>query len=284
MFTLPKNVLYPVDFSELSSAVWPAVAAMSQELGAPVTLLHALDVKRLDQAAVPGSLDASREQMRERLQRFPTPGLEIQNVQRELIQGPIAASIVGRAANMEAPLIMMAVGRHTRFRHLLRGSVSAAVLRDATCPVWIGTHVEEKRHAPTGVCSVVCAIGMGSHTPGILQVASEFGKQFRAALHVVHSVRGIDPRFPSRAADRAHAFLVDEAREKFPVHAQRAGVAAPLEIVEAVGLVNGIVGAVAQHRADLLIIGRGVMRGLFGRLGKNANELISRSPCPILSI
>lgn len=279
MLMLPKNILFPVDFSDRCSGVWPAVAQMARELGAPVTLFHALDLKHQ-----PTAPNATREQRWEKLQCFPTPGLEIQEVRRELAEGPVAVGIANRAANMEAPLIMMAAGTHGLFRQLLRVSVTATVLRHTDCPVWIWNHTEDTPMPSAIYHSVVCSIDMGSRTPGILQVANEFVKQFRAALHVVHSVPGIDPRFPSGAADRAHALLVREAREQFPIHAQRAGVAVPLEIAEAVGLVNGIVEAVAQHRADLLIIGRGGMQGFFGRLRASANELISRSPCPILSI
>jgi hypothetical protein len=125
---------------------------------------------------------------------------------------------------------------------------------------------------------------MGSATPQVLQTANEFKMKFGAVLHIVHSVPGIDPRFPSGPANRAHRLLVLKAQEAFPDHCSKAGVITPLEIVEDVGLVNGIVGAVEKHRADLLVIGRGVIQGPVGRLRTNAHELIRRSPCPVLSV
>lgn len=57
-----------------------------------------------------------------------------------------------------------------------------------------------------------------------------------------------------------------------------------LELVEDVGLVNGIMGAVAKHKADLLVIGRGVIQGPLGRLRTNAHEIIRRSRCAVLSV
>ncbi len=281
---LPKNILYPVDFSDRCHAVWPAVAGMARQLDAPVTIFHALDIQYYDAVAVQNELRKLYEQVEQRLQSFPTPEVEIANVRREFVEGPPAVCIVDRAANMETPLIMMPTRGHTRFRQLLLGSVTAAVLHDAVCPVWTEAHTE-RQPPPGGIYhSMVCAIDMGPRTPEVLQAASEFSRRFGAVLHVVHSVPRGDPRFPSGLADRAHALLVDTAREDFPVHCQKAGVDFPLEIVEDVGLVNGVVGAVAKHNADLLVIGRGVIQGVLGRLRTNAHELIRRSPCPVLSI
>jgi len=257
---------------------------MAWELRAPLTLLHAWDLLDLDPTTLPSALEGIRSHLWDKLRHFPPLDLEVPNVQRELVEGPAAACIVDRAATMEAPLIMMATRGHTRFRQLLLGSVTAAVLHDAAHPVWTEAHTEEGSVPAGAYHSMVCAVDMGPRTPGVLQTAIEFSSHFGASLHVVHSVPGIDPRFPSGAADRAHAFLVDKAREDFPGHCQRAGVAVPLEIVEDVGLVNGITGAVAKHRADLLIIGRGVIQGPLGRLRTNAHEIIRRSRCAVLSV
>jgi nucleotide-binding universal stress UspA family protein len=282
--SLPKNILFPVDFSDRCRAVWPAVAGMGRELRVPVTLFHALDIQHLEPANLLSELEKIRAHIREKLHQFPTPDLEAPNVRRELVEGPAAACIVERAANMEAPLIMMPTRGHTRFRQLLLGSVTAAVLHDAACPVWTEAHTEAGPETTGVYHSMVCAIDMEPRTPTVLQAASQFSSHFGASLHVVHSVPGIDPRFPSGAANRAHAFLIDKAREDFPVHCQKAGVVVPLEIVEDVGLVNGIMGATARHRADLLIIGRGVIQGPLGRLRTNAHEIIRRSPCAVLSV
>ncbi len=281
---LPKNILYPVDFSDRCRAVWPAVAGMAERLNAPVTILHALDLQYYGAATIHSDFGSIRLQLQERLRCYPTPGLEASTVQRELAEGPPAVCIVDRAANMEQALIMMPTRGHTRFRQLLLGSVTAAVLHDAVCPVWTEAHTESQP-LPGGVYhSIVCAIDMGSRTPDVLQAADEFSNHFGASLHVVHSVPRGDPRLSSGLSNRAHALLVDTAREDFATHCQKAGVEFPLEIVEEFGLADGIVGAIARHNADLLIIGRGVIQGVLGRLRTNAHELIRRSPCPVLSI
>jgi nucleotide-binding universal stress UspA family protein len=257
--SLPKNIIYPVDFSDRSRVVWPAVTEMAAQLGVPVTVLHALDVEQLELVATSAEMAVIREQMGKKLEHFPTPGLDAVTIRRELLEGSAAVCIVDFAASLDAPLIMMPTKGHTRFRRLLLGSVTAAVLHDANYPLWTEAHVENKP-VPTGIAySIVCAIDMGLGTPRVLRSASEFSGKFGAPLHVIHSVPGIDPRFPSGAANRAHAYLIDQAREDFPVHCRNADVSFALEIVEDAGLVNGIVGAIAKHGANLLIIGRGVI-------------------------
>lgn len=280
---LPKNLLYPVDFSDRCRAVWPAVAHMARQFGIPVTIFHALAVENMRLPEFYSEYETLRRIVQEQLDRFPAPELDLPNVRRELADGPAAAAIVRRAAEMEAPLIMMPTRGHTRFRQLLLGSVTAAVLHDADCPVWTEAHAEPQA-VHTGYRSIVAALDMGPQTARVLSAACEFSKQFGASLRLVHSVPGIDPRFPSGAADRAHAFLVDKAREEFPVYCEKAGVDLPLEIVEDVGLVDGILGAASRHKADLLIIGRGVIQGPLGRLRSNAHALIRRSPCAVLSV
>jgi nucleotide-binding universal stress UspA family protein len=68
--------------------------------------------------------------------------------------------------------------------------------------------------------------------------------------------------------------LAKEAEVDFP----------PLEILEGTGLPEKIAAAVESHHADLLIIGRGSVQGVLGRLRTNAHELIRQSRCPVLSV
>ena len=280
---LPENILYPVDFSERCQSAWPAVRCMAEQLGASVTVLHVLYIAHLEPAELRDALQPIRRDFQERLNHFPAPGLEIPNLRRELAEGAPAECIVQRSASMAAPLIMMPTRGHTRFRQLLLGSVTAAVLHDAACPVWTEAHAESAP-PPGAYRSLVCAVDLGGQTAGLLAAADEYRRQFGASLHVVHAVPHGDPRFPSSVTDRAHAFLVDTAPERYADCCEEAGVEFPLEIVEDVGLVNCITGAIHRHQADLLLIGRGVIQGPLGRLRSNAHDLIRNSPCPVLSV
>jgi nucleotide-binding universal stress UspA family protein len=281
---LPKNILYPVDFSERSHQVWSAVRRMAEQLRASVTVLHVIDIDHLGPTDLSDELQRIRHTLEERLNHFPGSDGGLSYLRCELAEGPPAERIVQRAANMELPLIMMPTRGHTRFRQLLLGSVTAAVLHDATCPVWTERHTEAPTMQEGGYHSMVCAVDMGQQTPRLLKAADEFRRQFGASLFAVHSIPRGDARFSNALSDRAHALLVGTAREDYTAFCREARVQPSLEIAEEPSVVDGIEGAIYKHKADLLVIGRGVIQGTLGRLRSRAHDLIRRSPCPVLSI
>ncbi len=283
---LIQQILFPVDFSASAVALTPAVAAMAGLTGAPVTLLHAVEALRPDLEIADTELLAQLEQRAVgKLALFGSEALAGLTLHRQVVPGPATQAIVGCAGQMTSPLVMMPTHGQSTFRHLLLGSVTAGVLHDADCPVWTNAHCADVGPLPTSYTSVVCAVDLGPRTVDVLRFAASFCAAVGGArLGVVHSVPGIDPRFESAAANRAHAFLLDEARSSYPALAQAAGIDMPLEILENISLTEGIGSAVERHRADLLVIGRGVSQGILGRLRTNAHELIRQSRCPVLSV
>ena len=277
-----QEILFPIDFSPSSMALGPAVAAVAHRLQAHVTLLTSLPL--LDNGE---DMAAAQQQAAEKLTSFGQDVFGGLPIRLQIANGPAAASIVEQAALMSAPMIMMPTRGESGFRSLLLGSVTAVVLHDAECPVWTSAHCEDGGPLPVEYKSVVCAIDLGANTPAVLRRAAAFAAEFGAALHVVHSVPGINPTFESATANRAHRFLVTTAQDAYQEIVRLAAVDVelpPLEIVEQVGLAEGIVAATTRHRAELLVIGRGVMQGVLGRLRTNAHELIRKSACPVLSV
>jgi len=258
---------------------------MSRRLDAPVTLIHAVDFGYPDTFdTFSGCLPALSMQAREMLERFETPGLEIPASRREAAIGATATCIIEKAARMEEPWIMLPTRGRNRYRQLLLGSVTASVLHDSPYPVWTEAHRENGLSHPDVRQAIACAVDMSARTPMLLASALELSRKLAVPLRVAHSVPGPDPRFPSAIAERAHSFLIDNARDAFAVHCRNAGAELELEIVEDPALVTGIVNAVARMNADLLIIGRGVIQSPLGRLRTNAYDLSRRSPCPVLSL
>src|SRR5690242_13881386 len=112
--SLPRNILFPADFSQGCRAAVPAVAAMAQDLGAPVTLLYAFDIGHpdLDLSPVLPEIGAIRAHLKEELDRFAIPGLEAARIRREFVDGRAGGAIVRCAETLEAPLIMMPTRGH----------------------------------------------------------------------------------------------------------------------------------------------------------------------------
>ncbi|MBL8179871.1 MAG: universal stress protein [Bryobacterales bacterium] len=276
-----ENILFPVDFSHRSEALTPFVAATANRFQARLTLLHVLDLPRAGEE--PPFADLT-EEFSQKLRSFGADAFAGRFVQHALRTGRPAKEIVRFVEDENVDLVVMPTHGFTRFRQLLLGSVTASVLHDASCAVWTSAHCEEAGAVHADVQTVVCAIDMSRASIGVLAKAREVAEAYGAALHVVHSVPAVDPRFYSEVAAHAHRFLVDSAHREYHTLAGAADVDVPLVVLEGPGLASSIAAKCKAEGADLLIIGRGHVKGVLGRLRTNSHDLIRLSPCPVLSL
>lgn len=191
--------------------------------------------------------------------------------------GNPTAEIVEYARHQRVDLIMMPTRGATRFRHLLLGSVTAAVLHDAECSVWTTAHAETiQPHQPYR--SILCAVDLGDSTVPVLRMANLFATRYGAGLRIVHVVAG--------GIGLSTTALADEALIRYATMAGEAGLPpdTAMDIVESRGVVDAITEAEERYGADLLVIGRGRMQGPLGRLRTNCHELIRLSKCAVLSV
>jgi nucleotide-binding universal stress UspA family protein len=139
-----NTILVPVDFSDVTERVISTARTYAQALGARVVLLHVVDPEPefvgfepgpiTVRAAVAHDLRAEHHRLEELKRRNETPEVEMSALQ---IQGPIIAKILEQAAEKNAELIVVGSHGHGALYHLLVGSVTAGVLKGATCPVLI---------------------------------------------------------------------------------------------------------------------------------------------------
>jgi len=280
-----RHILLPVDFSAPCENLVPAVAAWARRYEADLTLLHVheLPVVAVDQPNLVAELAVLREASQQRLQEFLPDAFAGLTVRRVQVDGRAGSAIVDYAAANGIDLIMMPTHGYTRFRQMLLGSVVASVLHDSEVPVWTSAHADAALAAPAPQ-HVLCAIDCGPQTRHVLEAAMAVAKRFGAPLRIVYSHPALDTRFPSATAERAHRLVHEEALAAYQAVAAELDLPEYLEILEEPTLVAGVLAAIATHQADLLVIGRGRIQGVMGRLRTNAHDLIRMSPCPVLSV
>lgn len=139
-----KTLLVALDFSDALPGVVEAAAAMAKALSARMVLLHVAAPEPAFVGFEPGPqfvrdsvarelsgehrrLQAIEKGLRER-------GLEVTAL---LVAGYPAGQIVHEAEKLEAGMIVMGSHGHGALRHLLVGSVTEGVLRQAQCPVLV---------------------------------------------------------------------------------------------------------------------------------------------------
>jgi nucleotide-binding universal stress UspA family protein len=289
MFQL-RHILFPVDFSERSSAAAPFVAAVARRFDSDVTLLHV--VSTLEYVPLGGVAEAGyyvdpeaiRQQRTRELNQFNQAQFGGMRTECRLADGSPADEIVRIAHETGSALVMMPSHGYGPFRRLLLGSVTAKVLHDVECAVWTGAHVETPPIKEHIQCRrVLCALGLSSRNPCVLKWAAEYAKAFSADLRIVHAL----PDFSDPVAMYTSPEFKEEmkrlARERIVKVLESAGADAPI-CIEFGEVADVIHHDALEHKADLVVIGRGAIQEKLGRLRTNAYGIIRHAPCPVISV
>ena len=283
-----QNILFPVDLSDGCAAAAPFIETLARKFDAHVTLLHVLELPPAYFGEPFGfgtmiDLSAVREGRQIEVDGFLKERFHGLSVSRVMLDGDPARHILEYAKEHKVDLIAMPTHGMGVFRTLLLGSVTAKVLHDAECPVWTGRHTEESQ-APAGpIERMMCAVDTSENSLPAMKRAAALANNLGAKLWLVHAVPGTDA-IPERYFDQdLQLFLESEARQTIGKMQAEAGLEFPLCI--GVGDVAHVVHhAALQHRADLVVAGRGHLTARLGRLRTHVYSLIRESPCPVISV
>ena len=135
-----KMILCPVDFDDNSMAALAHARRLAIDMGATIHLLHVLPILPMfadhgvnvgvDEAAEEEAQRKLKDLVRRRLTRTPA---EIHT--RIAFVSEVPKTILASARDLAADLIVMATHGRGAIGHLLFGSVTEAVVRNAVCPV-----------------------------------------------------------------------------------------------------------------------------------------------------
>jgi nucleotide-binding universal stress UspA family protein len=281
-----KHILFPIDFSERCCGTAPFVRALANRLGAKITLLTALAPiwqVGLGEGAIPVDMAELRQDLEVRLNDTFVPEFQGLTVERIAEIGDPAEVITRFAHTKGVDLIMMPTHGYGPFRSLLLGSVTAKVLHDAECPVWTAPHMEQPPSGHITDSNVLCAIDATPPSGALIQWAAEYAELTGAQLRLVHAVSGISGWPERRLDDEFEKTLRSDTR--LVIENLQKSVENTSPICVGVGDVAQVVRAEGErHKADLIIIGRGILHKTMGRLRTNAYSIIRHAPCPVLSV
>ena len=141
-----KTIMAPTDFSPHSEEATRYAADLAQKLNARLILFYVFDRPLLagtydEHLHVPGGIrpedmdkmgDAASHKVDEEVQRFKEEGID---AEARVAEGHPADEIVKGAQALGVDLIVMGTHGRRGVNRLLLGSVTAKVVRAATCPV-----------------------------------------------------------------------------------------------------------------------------------------------------
>jgi nucleotide-binding universal stress UspA family protein len=268
------------------------VAQIAKQFGSEIVLLHAFDAYdpfgygAASSTVAYGVSEAALRQPREAaLRDFGSNTFAGLPVSRIVEIGEPADCIAEFVDRHGVDLIFIPTHGRGRFRRLLLGSVTAKVLHDAKCPVWTTAHSEcLEGHYSESIQKIVCAVDLSSATTPILCAARDVAQQYGASVQLIHSIPALDLE-PDGAGVNApfQRFLFDRATELLATF--QAEAKTNFEAVVRYGRVESVVrDGASSYGAQLVVIGRGRLTGLLGRLRTNVNNIIREAPCPVLSV
>jgi len=281
-----RRILFPIDFSEQAHAAAPFADAMASRFDARLIVLRVVPVPAFrwwEQTGEPPLIDADqlKHDLEPRLDDAFRREFANLEVERVIEMGEPAEVIARYAETQGMDMIMMPTRGEGPLRRQLIGSVTAKVLHDAQCPVWTRVQIGESQPTQERIRqTVLCAVERTPESTPVMRWAAEFAERMGAALRFVHVIPDVDewsPSIPELTAIR------EEARGMIEALQRQAGVRAPSSVV--IGKIGPRLCEQAKdHKADLVVIGRGRLHDTPGRLGKNAYDIIRHAPCPVISV
>jgi nucleotide-binding universal stress UspA family protein len=210
-------------------------------------------------------------------------GVPESQIQRVLLEGTAGWQITNWAKQNKVDLIVMGTRGLGNVSGLLLGSVTAKVIHDTPCPVWTDSLLNSNRNGRQRTYkNLVCAIDIADESIPLLKFTNTLARELGATVHLVHGVPAAETR-PSKYFDfDLHSYLTDSARVTISKLQREADTAFPVN-VQACRIADAVSNVALEQNADLIIIGAGRTREVFGRLRTHSYQIIRDAPCPVLS-
>lgn len=280
-----QHILFPVDFSGRSEATAPFIYSLAQRYNARITLLHAippLPLMYFDSSIPEPDLAASAVDTR--LRKFGDKNFPHCEITTLVACGQPAREILTAAKEIGADLIAMPTHGYRALRRFLLGSVTATVLRDSEIPVWTSAHVCDGEHrAHPQPRRIIAALDLKQNSEKTMRTALDLARDIGATVEVLHV-----------APEGTISSTTSEAIVQRTVAAASGGGSVEVECapftelqitVSGEGIASMIRRVAAQHRADLIVTGRGSIHGhILDRVNSHAYAVICEAPCPVLSV
>lgn len=275
-----KNVLSPVDLSEVSRHALEHAAALTRALGGRLRVLYVAD-------AFPGGRTIA--DARADLDAFlATAKLPAGSADATVVIGEPKQEILRAAASSPTDCIVMGTHGRGGFERFVVGSVTEHVMRKSACPV-LAVPPGDRQSPPDGTFRrIVCAIDFA---PASLR-AFEHARALVAAggtLTLAHAVAwpfGTGPGAMPPEIEALRASLVSDAQSQLERLAAgtRAGVAIEHRVTTGTPYAD-ILAHARRATADLIVTGRhSQATGDLALLGSTTRRVLHDAPCPVLTV
>jgi len=291
-----KNILCPVDLSEVSRSTIDHAVLMAGWYEAKITALHVYNPLVIPTAAydfalagvVPAPPPTADEVTRVREQvRSCFNAADAVEIDVQIDSGHPANRILERARLLPSDLIVIGTHGASGFEHLVLGSVTEKVLRKATCPVMtVPPHGRTTAKLPFK--RLLCPVDFSDSSLAALEFAFSLAQEGEAELTLLYVSEwpvGVSSAFFNVAAYREEVERYASDRLQALIPAEVGDWCRPTTRLCHGKAYREILGTATEDGADLIIM------GVHGRnafdlmlFGSTTNQVIRRATCPVLTL
>jgi len=302
-----SSILFAADLRSTGEDIVQAVSRLALAAGARVTLLHVLEpVAQLAPAAssvlsgISGAVDLySRfgwHEVTENLRRVSQTALDdlasrltsqgVDLVESAIDVGPAAETIVAKANDIDADLILIGAGDPARFERFSVGPVAVSVIERASQPVLAVRPGEPLLKFERILCPVDHSAPAARGLRNAIRLTKVFGGQL-VVLSVIPEISWLSAAFATgqlNDALAAHASQWRAELEQFLAPIDFAGVSVTQDVRHGAPH-RQIAAAAKEHRADLVVMGATGRTGLARVLvGSTTRRMLEELPCSLLTV
>jgi nucleotide-binding universal stress UspA family protein len=270
-----QHILCPVDASPPSAHACLLAGSIAQWYGAQVTVLHVAEPiysvvpELLPGAAEPRYREADQAMQAWMRRQFTAASQVGVRVDQVITTGLPAKAILAYGTQAPADLIVMGTHGKSGVEHLVLGSVTEKVLRQATCPV-LTVPPGDVAVSRLPFTNILCAIDFSDCSLAALEFAMTAALGSGATLNLTHVLEWPWQEPPAPAFD------------ELP-HEQAVALAEYRRNRECEALAR--LEALTPKQADLIVLGvhgrNPVDMALFG---STTNQIVRHATCPVLTV
>jgi nucleotide-binding universal stress UspA family protein len=289
-----KHILCPIDFSDVSQHTIDHAALLARWYGARITALHIVSpvVIPSPDLVLVGDYGPARpaDELKDAHDQVAGRFASVRDAEVDVLvqTGQPARQIVATAKTLPADLLVIGTHGATGFEHLLLGSVTEKVLRQATCPV-LTVPPQSRTTSKLPFKRILCPIDFSQPSLAALDFAFSLAREGDADLTILHVFEWPEEPLTTRP------IATPEYRQALESDVNvRLGNLVPQAAREwcrpATRLAHGkayreIVGVATEDECDLIVMGIHGRHALDLMLfGSTTNQVVRRATCPVLTL
>jgi nucleotide-binding universal stress UspA family protein len=279
------SILLATDFhSACEEAEIEAVARLASAFDSRVTLFHVVEPLPAWPLSPQPNRELATEPLHELADKLVQRGITVS--ESSLGVGPAADSIVRRAREVNADLILVGAGDHGPERYYHVGPTAAAVMQHATQPVLAVRPGEPEPRFE----KILCPVDHSAVSKRGLQNAVQIARVLKGELRILSVVPPVPWAPPAGEmgpvpnASIQHELTWREEFERFLRDMDLGGISWSKEIRKGVAA-REIIAAAQDHRSDVIVMGSTGRSGLARMLmGSVTRRVLQRLPCSLLTV